>query len=177
MFSNLVQGNILHGLDTRKEFKLFAAPITKTSAPYPSYIKNNGVQIPTMVVDISATINGENREFKQVPSNISIADFGSIGFVLADSKDSLKVHVNSMVETKKQLINNIELEKRLYEQYSNIADELNGTLAMKQENEELKAIRAELAEYKTMLKEFITSSKVENNKQRKDKDNAYNEIS
>ena len=163
MFSNLVQGNILYGLDTRGDFKTFAAPITKSSAPYPSYIKNNGVQIPCMVVDISATINGENREFKQVPSNISIADFGSIGFVLADSNESLKVHVNSMVETKKRLISNIELEKRLYEQYFNIADELNGTSAVKQENEELKALRAELAEYKTMLKEFITSTKQENN--------------
>lgn len=163
MFSNLVQGNILYGLDTRGDFKMFAAPITKTSAPYPSYIKNNGVQIPCMVVDISATINGENREFKQVPSNISIADFGPIGFILADTKDSLKVHVNSMVDTKKQLISNIELEKKLYEQYSNIADELNGTSAVKQENEELKALRAELAEYKTMLKEFITSTKQENN--------------
>jgi uncharacterized coiled-coil protein SlyX len=163
MFSNLVQGNILHGLDTRGDFKLFAAPITKTSAPYPSYIKNNGVQIPCMVVDISATINGENREFKQVPSNISIADFGSIGFILADSKDSLKVHVNSMVDTKKRAISNIELEKRLYEQYSTIADELNGTLAAKQENEELKALRAELAEYKNMMKEFINATKSGNN--------------
>ena len=176
MFSNLVQGNILYGLDTREDFKMFESPITKTSAPYPSYIKNNGVQIPCMVVDISATVNGENREFKQVPSNISIADFGSIGFILADSKDSLKVHVNSMVATKKQLISNIELEKRLYEQYSNIADELNGVTASKQENEEIKALRSELAEYKEMLKEVIALNKSET-KERKDIKNAYNEIS
>ena len=163
MFSNLSQGNILYGLDTRNEFKVFAAPITKASAPYPSYVNNNGVQIPCMVVDISTTINGENREFKQVPSNISIADFGSIGFVLADSKDSLKVHVNSITDTKKQLISNIEVEKKLYEQYSKVADELNGTAIAKQENEELKALRAELAEYKDMMKEFIALRKSETN--------------
>lgn len=161
MFSNLSQGNILYGLDTRNEFKVFAAPITKASAPYPSYVNNNGVQIPCMVVDISTTINGENREFKQVPSNISIADFGSIGFVLADSKDSLKVHVNSITDTKKQLISNIEVEKKLYEQYSKVADELNGTAMAKQENEELKALRAELAEYKDMMKEIIALRKSE----------------
>ena len=163
MFSNLSQGNILYGLDTRNEFKVFAAPITKASAPYPSYVNNNGVQIPCMVVDISTTINGENREFKQVPSNISIADFGSIGFVLADSKDSLKVHVNSITDTKKQLISNIEVEKKLYEQYSKVADELNGTAIAKQENEELKALRAELAEYKDMMKEIIALRKSETN--------------
>ena len=163
MFSNLSQGNILYGLDTRGDFKIFAAPITKASAPYPSYINNNGVQVPCMVIDISTTINGENREFKQVPSNISIADFGSIGFVLADSKDSLKVHVNSMTDTKKQLISNIEVEKKLYEQYSRMADELNGNSAIRQENEELKALRTELAEYKEMMKEFIALRKSESN--------------
>lgn len=162
MFSNLAQGNILYGLDTRGDFKTFAAPITKASAPYPSYVNNNGVQVPCMVIDISTTINGENREFKQVPSNISIADFGSIGFVLADSKDSLKVHVNSMTDTKKQLISNIEVEKKLYEQYSRVADELNGNAASRQENEELKALRAELAEYKDMMKEIIALRKSEN---------------
>lgn len=162
MFSNLSQGNILYGLDTRGDFKTFAAPITKASAPYPSYVNNNGVQVPCMVMDISTTINGENREFKQVPSNISIADFGSIGFVLADGKESLKVHVNSMVDTKRQLISNIEVEKKLFEQYSIVADELNGNSVIRQENEELKALRAELAEYRSAMKEFIALHKSEN---------------
>lgn len=164
MFSNLTQGNILYGLDIRGEFKTFATPINKASAPYPSYINSNGVQVPCMVMDISTTINGETKEFKQVPSNISIADFGSIGFILADSKDSLKVHINSMVDTKKQLISNIEVEKKLYEQYSKIADELNGTTAIRQENEEFKALREEVAEYRNIMKEFIALHKSETSK-------------
>jgi len=161
MFSNLSQGNILYGLDTRGDFKIFAAPITKATAPYPSYINNNGVQIPSMVIDISTIVDGETREFKQVPSNISIADFGSIGFVLADSKESLKVHVDSITNTKKQLISNIEVEKKLYEQYSKISEELNGGEVTKQDNEEIKALRAELSEYKEMMKEFIALHKSE----------------
>lgn len=162
MFSNLSQGNILYGLDTRKDFKIFAAPITKATAPYPSYINNNGIQIPSMVIDISTIVDGETREFKQVPSNISIADFGSIGFVLADSKESLKVHIDSITNTKKQLISNIEVEKKLYEQYSKISEELNGGEVTKQDNEEIKALRAELSEYKEMMKEFIALHKSEN---------------
>lgn len=162
MFSNLSQGNILYGLDTRGDFKIFAAPITKATAPYPSYINNNGVQIPSMVIDISTIVDGETREFKQVPSNISIADFGSIGFVLADSKESLKVHIDSITNTKKQLISNIEVEKKLYEQYSKISEELNGGEVTKQDNEEIKALRAELSEYKEMMKEFIALHKSEN---------------
>lgn len=158
MFSNLSQGNVLYGLDTRGEFKMFAAPVVKASAPYPGYIKSNGTQIPAMVVDIAATINGETQEFKQVPSNISIADFGTIGFVLADNKDSLKVYVDSMVSNKKKAIDNIEQEKHLYEQYLKVSDEISGQSAVNRENDEIKQLRSEIAE----LKELLTLRKSEN---------------
>lgn len=158
MFSNLSQGNVLYGLDTRGEFKMFAAPVVKASAPYPGYIKSNGTQIPAMVVDIAATINGETQEFKQVPSNISIADFGTIGFVLADNKDSLKVYVDSMVSNKKKTIDNIEQEKHLYEQYLKVSDEISGQSAVNRENDEIKQLRSEIAE----LKELLTLRKSEN---------------
>lgn len=158
MFSNLSQGNVLYGLDTRGEFKTFAAPVVKASAPYPGYIKSNGMQMPAMVVDITATINGETQEFKQVPSNISIADFGSIGFVLADNKDSLKIYVDSMVSNKKKIIDNIEQEKHLYEQYLKVFDEISGQSVIKKENDEIKQLRSEIAE----LKELLTLRKSEN---------------
>ena len=57
-----------------------------------------------------------------------------------------------------------KVEKKLLEQYSNIADELNGTAAIRQESEELKALRAEVAEYRDVMKEFIALRKSENNK-------------
>lgn len=137
---------------------MFAAPVVKASAPYPGYIKSNGTQIPAMVVDIAATINGETQEFKQVPSNISIADFGTIGFVLADNKDSLKVYVDSMVSNKKKAIDNIEQEKHLYEQYLKVSDEISGQSAVNRENDEIKQLRSEIAE----LKELLTLRKSEN---------------
>lgn len=158
MFSNLSQGNVLYGLDTRGEFKVFAAPIVKATPPYAGYVKNNGIQTPAMVVDIAATINGETQEFKQVPSNISIADFGTIGFVLADNKDSLKVYVDSMVSNKKRAIDNIEQERHLYEQYLKVSEDISGSSAVSKENDEIKQLRSEIAE----LKELLTSRKNEN---------------
>lgn len=163
MFSNLAQGNVLYGLDTKGEFKMFAAPIVKASAPYPGYVRTNGTQVPAMVVDIAANINGETQEFKQVPSNISIADFGIIGYILADNKDSLKVYVDSMVSNKRKAIDNIEQEKHLYEQYTKIADELNGTAEANKDNNEIKALRAEIASLKDDLKELVALRKSENN--------------
>lgn len=159
MFSNLSQGNVLYGLDTRGDFKLFAVPVTKSSSPYPGYVNTNGTQIPSMVIDIAANIDGEIKEFKQVPSNISIADFGGIGFILADNKDSLKVYVDSMLNSKRKVIENIEQEKYLYEQYLKVSEDLSGQSATNRDNDEIKQLRSEIAE----LKELLTSRKSENN--------------
>jgi hypothetical protein len=49
-----------------------------------------------MVVDITATINGEKREFKGVPHG-SIANFGNDAFVLAENREALNSYINSML--------------------------------------------------------------------------------
>ena len=157
MFSNLSQGNVLYGLDTRGDFKIFAVPVTKASAPYAGYVNNNGIQIPSMVVDIAANIDGEVKEFKQVPSNISIADFGTIGFILADNKDSLKVYIDSMVSSKRKIVESIEKEKHLYEQYLKVSEDISDQPNNTKDNDEIKQLRSEIAE----LKELLTLRKSE----------------
>ena len=76
MFSNLSKGSVLYGLETKGSITLFTAPIESVTIPYPKQRNNIFGQLSDMVVDIVATVNGERREFKQVPSNSAIADFG-----------------------------------------------------------------------------------------------------
>ena len=90
MFSNLTQGSILYGYDAKETFKYFTAPIVSVSLPRLKNKPNGFYPLTEMVVDIVATVNGERREFQQVPSNTSIADFGENAFVIADSKEALK---------------------------------------------------------------------------------------
>ena len=75
MFSNLSKGSVLYGLETKGEIKMFTAPVDSVTIQYPKHMNNTFGQLPEMVVDIVATVNGERREFKQVPSNSAIADF------------------------------------------------------------------------------------------------------
>lgn len=164
MFANLSQGNVLYGLETKGDFKVFAAPITKVSTPYPGYINNNGVQTPTMVVDIVATINGENQEFKQVPSNISIADFGLNSYVLADNKDSLNVHINTMLNNSRKVLDNIEFHKELLTKYTRAYKELNpgnptssGDSAVQELRKEMNDIKGQFGELITLLKSGLNT--------------------
>ena len=94
MFSNLSQNSILYVLDLQSTPKILSGPIERISMPRPRYNTFNPAM--EMVVDITATINGEKREFKGVP-NSSIANFGNDAFVLAENREALNSYINSML--------------------------------------------------------------------------------
>jgi hypothetical protein len=75
-----------------------------------------------MIVDISATINGERREFKGVP-NTSIANFGD--FVLAENKESLNSYINAMLQNSKSIIESVPKHEKLIANYEAADAELN----------------------------------------------------
>ena len=94
MFSNLSQNSILYILDLKNNPKVLSGPVERVSVPRPKYNTFNPNM--EMVVDITATVNGERREFKGVP-NGSLANFGDDAFVLAENKDVLNSYVSAML--------------------------------------------------------------------------------
>ena len=124
MFLNLSKGNILYGLD-KQEMKWFTASIEKVNPSIPRVPQNTFGQLPEMTVDIIAIINGEQKEFKQVPSNNAIADFGPNSIVLADNKDSLYNYVNSLLQTSENIVNSAGKHKELIPKYKEVLSSLN----------------------------------------------------
>lgn len=162
MFSNLAQGSILYGLETKDELKVFTAPITNVSLPRPLLTNNTFGQLPPTVIDITATVNGEKREFKQVPGNTSIANFGSDAFILADSKESLNSYIESMLQNSKSIVNSVEKHKALITQYEEAYKQLNPNVQIGSDSTEVKALREEVGELKGQVRELIAVIKGEN---------------
>ena len=158
MFSNLAQGSILYGIETKDELKVFTAPITSVSLPRPLLTQNTFGQIPPTVVDITATVNGEKREFKQVPGNTTIANFGQDAFILADSKESLNSYIESMLQNSKNIVNSIDKHKTLITQYEKVYKELNPNISINN-NGDVEALKNEVSELKAQIKELIALSK------------------
>lgn len=155
MFSSLSKGSVLYGLDTRGGVKLFTASIERVSIPMPKYVQNTFGQLPETVVDIVATVDGERKEFKQVPSNNAIADFGPDAFVLADNKDSLMNYVSSMLQTSRNIVNSVEKHKSLITQYENVLSTLNpgsNDSAVKELREQVGSLQEQLSEALALLK-------------------------
>ena len=162
MFSNLSKGSVLYGLDTKGEVKLFTATVDTVSMPRPKYMQNTFGQMPETVVDIVATINGERREFKQVPSNNAIADFGPDTFVLSDTKDSLMNYVASMLQNSRNIVNSVDKHKSLITQYEKVLGELNPNVAndnaVKELRGQVESMQSQMQEMLSLLKQKTTNS-------------------
>ena len=159
MFSNLSKGSVLYGLDTKGEVKLFTATVDTVSMPRPKYMQNTFGQMPETVVDIVATINGERREFKQVPSNNAIADFGPDTFVLSDTKDSLMNYVASMLQNSRNIVNSVDKHKSLITQYEKVLGELNPNVA---NDNAVKELRGQVESMQSQMQEMLSLLKAGN---------------
>ena len=153
MFSNLSKGSVLYGLDTKGDIKMFTATVDSVSLPRPRYMQNTFGQLPETVVDIVATINGERREFKQVPSNNAIADFGPDTFVLSDTKDSLMNYVNSMLQNSRNIVNSVDKHKALITQYEQVLGDLNPNVA---NDNAVKELRGQVESMQNQMQEMLT---------------------
>lgn len=156
MFSNLSKGSVLYGLDNKEGVKLFTATIDKVTLPYPKNMQNTFGQMPEMVVDITVNVDGERREFKQVPSSNAIADFGPNTVVLADSKDSLVNYVRSLRQTSRNIIESCSRHQELIPQYDKVLEELNPELvnenAVRELRQQVGDLQAQLAEALSLLR-------------------------
>ena len=137
MFSNLSKGSVLYGLETKGGIKFFTAPIESVSFPRPKGINTTFGQLPEMVVDIVAMVNGERREYKQVPSNSAIADFGPETLVLADSN----------------IVNSVDKHKALISQYEKVLEVLNPNQA---NDNAVKELRGQVESMKSQMQEMLS---------------------
>ena len=138
MFSNLSKGSVLYGLSTKDGVKLFTATVESTSLPRAKYMQNTFGQLPEMVLDIVANVNGERKEYKEVPTNNVVADFGPDTFVLSDSRDSLTNYVRSQLQKSRDAVSSASKHEALIPQYEQVLSELNPETANETAVKELK---------------------------------------
>ena len=137
MFSNLSQNSILYVLDLKNSPKVLSGPVERVSVPRPKYNTFNPNM--EMIVDITAIINGERREFKSVP-NGTLANFGDDAFVLAENKDVLNSYINAMLQNSRSIVNNVDKHQKLIVDYEEALQELNPDIRASKEND--KAIQS-----------------------------------
>ena len=159
-FSNLRSGNQLYILHKDSVPTIEIGKVISISQVSPKY---GNMYSPEMVVDISASVNGQPTNFQKLPALGDIADFGN-NIVLSCNKDAMSSEVLSMKQRSVDLINSIELHQNIIKGCDEILTQLNPEIKEKQrQEEENKALRDELNQLKDMFKEFLKANKHGNN--------------
>lgn len=161
MFSNLSKGSVLYGVDRRGELKWFTGSVEKITPSINQNFQPNFGQFPSVTIDITATIDGEQKEFKQVPSSDIIADFGQNAFIIADNKDSLYNYVKTLLKQSEDAVKSAPIHEARIPQYKNILSELmpglNNSNEIKELKEQVNSFQLQLKEALTLLKENKTN--------------------
>jgi hypothetical protein len=153
MFSNLSQNSILYVLDLQSSPKVLSGPVERVSIPRPKYNTFNPNM--EMIVDVTATINGERREFKGIP-NGSIANFGSDAFILAESKETLNSYINAMLQNSKSVLESVEKHQKLVMDYEEALQELNPSLkADKEKDKAIHTLQEQVSNLQTGMQQLL----------------------
>lgn len=156
MFSNLTKGSIIYGLETKDSIRPFTAIVTSVSLPRSNFNNNTFGQLLETVVDIVATVNGETREFKKVPGNSSIANFGSDAFLLADSKETINAYINSMLQNSRNIVSSVSKHETLISEYSEAYSYFNPEYANRIDDKTTTELRGEIQDIKSQIGEIFT---------------------
>ena len=93
MFQSLRQSNLFYILQKGETPALKVGQVVSVSNPQPKY----GQYVPGQafgqnmetVVDVTVKVGEETMEFKQLPANLSIANFGQNGVVVSESREAM----------------------------------------------------------------------------------------
>lgn len=127
MFGALRQNSYLYILDKNDGLKLKIGQVVSISSV--QYTSIN----PT--VDITVKVNNDTLEFKQVPSNLSIANYGNDNIIISESSESMSNEVETLVNVSKKTINEVSYHNSVIESGEDILAQLNPKIAKEKEQE------------------------------------------
>ncbi|MGN1385673.1 MAG: hypothetical protein ACI4XS_03620 [Bacillus sp. (in: firmicutes)] len=123
------------------------------SAPIPR-MSNYNPNFGDMVVDIKVNVEGNSTEYKQVPSNLNTANFGSV--IISDSRDDILREVDKIANNSRHILDSIEQHEKIIESCDGIAKRLNPSIAKDIKRDELiSGLQSEMSEIKQSLNELL----------------------
>lgn len=155
MFQSVRQHIPLYILDKGENPSLVVATVESVSNPMPRYNSQFAMQPyggADMVVDITVKVGEETREYKQLPANMSIANFGTSGIVVSDDRAAMCAEVEAFMSSSQKMLDSVPYHKRVVEASKAMLIQLNPQLAKEQAQEDrLNALEGKFDKVMDML--------------------------
>ena len=161
-FNSITNGNPFYILRKGERPLLEVGVVKSKSQPraqYPMQTPNVGMGLQMQqVVDITATINGKDETFPNLPVNVEIAQKGNDTF--SGSREAMLQAVDAMLQTSKKAIEQVPYHKSVIAESEKMLETLNPQYA---ENKQNARVIQSLQEKQKMQEQQLAELKAQNN--------------
>lgn len=108
MFSALRQGNIVYILDKTDGLILKTGKVINnsgTNSIYPS--------IPQQLINLSIDVDGEKKDFNNIPAMESFVNYNNGNLVIIDNKELVISEIENIITTSKNIVENVDKYKKM----------------------------------------------------------------
>ena len=137
MFQGLRTNSLFYILEKGDNPSLKVGNVTAVSNPQPKFNHFQPSQPfaqPETVVDVSVKVGEQIMEFRQLPSNLSIANSGAV--VVSDSREAMAAEVEAMLATSRHILDSIPYHKNVVASCDAMMAVLNPQIAKEREQEQ-----------------------------------------
>lgn len=170
MFSGLRPQSLFYILEKGESPILKVGQVVSVSNPqskFGQFTPNPMFGQPTeTTVDVTVKVGEETVEYKQLPSNLSIANSDQSRVVVSDSREAMSSEVEAMLRTSKGILESVPYHNNVITSCDSILRELNPQFAKEKEQEEkigilekkMGSIETHLAQISGLLSKQLTHS-------------------
>lgn len=130
MFQNLRAGSIVYILQKDEPPSLSIKTVSNvvSSTGFNNYLPQT--------IDIQVKIDDVVTDFKQLPGQLSVANYDNGKTIISDSKDIIIQEVNNMINNSQQILNSTPYHQSVLETGEQILRQLNPELAKQKDQED-----------------------------------------
>lgn len=151
MFSALRQGNIVYILDKTDGLTLKKAQVISNSMSNMVYNVN-----PNSVLTLTLDINGETKEFNNIPAMQSSINYNNGKLMIIDNQELASTEVENIVKSSRDILENTEYYEKLVTDGEEALKLLNPQFAKdKARDDEITALKQQVGGMETKLDAII----------------------
>lgn len=152
MFSALRQGNVVYILDKTDGLTLKKGQVVSNTATTMPYNLN-----PNSLLTITVDINGETKEFNNIPAMQSSIQYNNGALLIIDNQELASTEVENIIKSSKEILNNTEYYEKLVSDGEEVLKILNPQFAKdKARDDEFNALKEQVGGMENKLDAIIS---------------------
>lgn len=132
MFSALTQNSPLYIIKKGNKLEYKVGVVESITAP--QFSPYGGLSVAN--IDIIANVDNSSQTFKNVPSNLSVANFPKDGLIISETKEGLISELENIIQTSRNIVDSFEYNKSIVNDGEEIMKKINPKFAKDAERDD-----------------------------------------